>query len=41
MFRALESLDIEALRDAQAREDALGAQRVVQDALFAGMGEES
>ena len=41
MFRALESLDIEALRAAQAREDALGAQRVVQDALFAGMGEES
>ena len=39
MFRALESLDIEALRAAQAREDALGAQRVVQDALFAGMGE--
>jgi sugar phosphate isomerase/epimerase len=41
MFRALERLDIEALRAAQAREDALGAQRVVQDALFAGMGEES
>jgi D-apiose isomerase len=41
IFRALESLDIEALRAAQAREDALGAQRVVQDALFAGMGEES
>ncbi len=41
MHRALESLDIEALRDAQARQDALGAQRVVQDALFAGMGEES
>jgi xylose isomerase len=41
MFRALESLDIEALRAAQAREDALGAQRVVQDALFAGMREES
>ena len=41
IFRALDSLDIEALRAAQAREDALGAQRVVQDALFAGMGEES
>jgi xylose isomerase len=41
MFRALESLDIEVLRDAQAREDALGAQRVVQDALFSGMGEEA
>jgi sugar phosphate isomerase/epimerase len=41
IFRALESLDIEALRAAQAREDALGAQRVVQDALFGGMGEES
>ena len=41
VFRALESLDIEALRAAQAREDALGAQRVVQDALFGGMGEES
>jgi len=41
IFRALESLDIEALRAAQAREDALGAQRIVQDALFAGMGEES
>jgi sugar phosphate isomerase/epimerase len=41
MFRALESLDIEALRDAQGREDALGAQRVVQDALFAGMKVES
>ena len=39
IFRALESLDIEALRAAQAREDALGAQRVVQDALFAGMDE--
>ena len=39
IFRALESLDIEALRTAQAREDALGAQRVVQDALFAGMDE--
>lgn len=41
IFRALENLDIGALRAAQASEDALGAQRVVQDALFAGMGEES
>jgi sugar phosphate isomerase/epimerase len=41
IFRALESLDIEALRAAQAREDALAAQRIVQDALFAGMEEES
>jgi sugar phosphate isomerase/epimerase len=41
VFRALESLDIGALRAAQAREDALGAQRVVQDALFAGTREES
>jgi xylose isomerase len=41
IFRALESLDIEALRAAQTREDALGAQRVVQDALFGGMGEDS
>ena len=41
IFRALESLDIEALRAAQAREDAMGAQRVVQDALFGGMEDES
>ena len=41
IFRALESLDIEALRAAQAREDAIGAQRVVQDALFARHGGES
>jgi len=38
IFRALEGLDIEALRSAQARQDALGAQRIVQDALFSSMG---
>jgi sugar phosphate isomerase/epimerase len=41
IFRALESLDIEALRAAQAREDAMGAQRIVQDALFGDMEDES
>ena len=34
IYRALEALDIPALREAQARHDALGAQRLVQDALL-------
>lgn len=41
IFRALETLDIEALRAAQARQDAIGAQRIVQDALFGDMEDES
>jgi xylose isomerase len=32
--RALDALDIDALRAAQARQDALAAQRIVQDVLF-------
>ena len=34
IFRALETLDIDALRAAQRRQDALAAQRLVQDALL-------
>ncbi|WNM24665.1 sugar phosphate isomerase/epimerase family protein [Demequina capsici] len=34
LHRALDELDIEALREAQARQDALGAQKLVQDVLF-------
>jgi sugar phosphate isomerase/epimerase len=41
IHRALEELDIDALRAAQAREDALGAQRLVQDALFSCMRTDS
>ena len=36
--RALDTLDIPALQEAQARQDAIGAQRLVQDALLSCMG---
>jgi xylose isomerase len=32
--KALDVLDLDALRAAQARQDALAAQRIAQDALF-------
>jgi L-rhamnose isomerase len=38
LYRALEALDIEALREAQARQDAMAAQRLVQDVLLSCMG---
>jgi xylose isomerase len=38
VHRALDTLDIDALRAAQARQDAMAAQRIVQDALFSSMG---
>ncbi len=41
IYRALDTLDIEALREAQHRQDALAAQRLVQDALFTCMKEEA
>jgi sugar phosphate isomerase/epimerase len=41
VHRALEELDIEALREAQRNEDALAAQRLVQDVLFACLRSES
>ncbi len=41
IHRALEALDVEALEAAQARQDALGAQKVIQDALFSSMRDES
>ena len=41
VHRALDVLDIEALRAAQQRQDAMGAQRLVQDALFSCMKEEA
>lgn len=34
LHRALDELDIDALREAQSREDALTAQKLVQDVLF-------
>jgi xylose isomerase len=34
IYRALEELDIDALRAAQARQDAMAAQKLVQDVLF-------
>lgn len=37
IHRALEELDIDALREAQARQDAIGAQRLVQDVLLSCM----
>jgi xylose isomerase len=37
MYRSLEQLDIEALKAAQSRQDALGAQKLVQDVLFANI----
>jgi sugar phosphate isomerase/epimerase len=41
IHRALEELDISALREAQSNEDALGAQRLVQDVLFSCLRSES
>lgn len=38
IHRALETLDEDALADAQRRQDALAAQRIAQDALFSSMG---
>ncbi|WP_448059718.1 sugar phosphate isomerase/epimerase family protein [Cellulomonas hominis] len=37
IHRALDELDIDALRAAQANQDAMGAQKIVQDALFSSM----
>jgi L-rhamnose isomerase len=37
IHRALDEIDIEALRAAQANQDAMGAQKLVQDALFSSM----
>jgi len=37
IHRALDELDIDALRAAQANQDAMGAQKLVQDALFSSM----
>ncbi|MFV0634116.1 sugar phosphate isomerase/epimerase family protein [Demequina sp.] len=37
LHRALDELDVEALRAAQLRQDAMGAQRIVQDVLFSCM----
>lgn len=37
IHRALDELDIDALRAAQARQDAMGAQKLVQEALFSSM----
>ncbi|WP_062521944.1 sugar phosphate isomerase/epimerase family protein [Demequina silvatica] len=34
LHRALDELDIDALREAQSRQDAIGAQKLVQDVLF-------
>jgi xylose isomerase len=41
IYRALDALDVAALAEAQARQDALGAQKVIQEALFSSMGEPS
>ena len=38
LHRALDTLDVDALREAQARQDAVAAQRLVQDALLSCMG---
>ena len=37
IYRALDDLDMDALRDAQARQDAIAAQRIVQRALLSSM----
>ncbi len=37
LYRALDLLDVDGLREAQAGQDALGAQRIVQDALLQSM----
>ncbi|HEY3436238.1 MAG TPA: TIM barrel protein [Actinotalea sp.] len=41
IYRALEELDIDALREAQANQDAMAAQRLVQDVLFSCLRAES
>ena len=41
IHRALEELDIEALRAAQAKNDAMAAQRLVQDVLLSSMRKDS
>ncbi len=38
LHRALDTLDVEGLRQAQERQDAMAAQRLVQDALLSSMG---
>ncbi|MGW2093569.1 sugar phosphate isomerase/epimerase family protein [Promicromonospora sukumoe] len=38
LHHALDTLDIAALREAQERQDAMAAQRLVQDALLSSMG---
>jgi sugar phosphate isomerase/epimerase len=40
IYRALDDLDMPALRDAQARQDALAAQRIVQRALLSSMADQ-
>lgn len=40
IYRALDRLDVAALVDAQSRQDALGAQRVIQEALFSSMADQ-
>lgn len=37
LYRSLDRLDIEALQIAQAKHDAVGAQRLVQEAIFTGI----
>lgn len=39
IHRALDTIDMEALRAAQADQDAMRAQKLVQDALFSSMGD--
>jgi hypothetical protein len=39
IHRALDRLDEDGLAQAQERQDAMAAQRIVQDALFGGMDE--
>jgi xylose isomerase len=41
IYRALDTLDTAALADAQSRQDALGAQKVIQEALFSSMADAS
>ena len=41
VYRALDTLDVAALADAQSRQDALGAQKVIQEALFSSMASKS
>lgn len=41
IYRALDTLDVAALAAAQSRQDALGAQKVIQEALFTSMADPS